>query len=54
MSTRSGNGGDTCVEVADNLPDQVLVRDSTDRAGTVLTFAPSAWRAFVAQVRTGR
>lgn len=54
VSTRSGNGGDTCVEVADNLPDQVLVRDSTDRAGTVLTFAPSAWRAFVAQVRTGR
>ncbi|GLZ59195.1 DUF397 domain-containing protein [Micromonospora sp. B9E7] len=54
MSTRSGNGGDTCVEVADNLPDQVLVRDSTDRAGAVLTFAPAAWRAFVARVRTGR
>ncbi|MGC4867745.1 DUF397 domain-containing protein [Micromonospora sp. DT53] len=54
VSTRSGNGGDTCVEVADNLPDQVLVRDSTDRAGTVLTFAPAAWRAFVARVRTGR
>lgn len=54
VSTRSGNGGDTCVEVADNLPDQVLVRDSTDRAGAVLTFAPEAWRAFVAQVRTDR
>ncbi|MFE0531814.1 DUF397 domain-containing protein [Micromonospora parva] len=54
MSTRSGNGGDTCVEVADNLPDQVLVRDSTDRAGAVLTFAPAAWGAFVARFRTGR
>ncbi|WUR59138.1 DUF397 domain-containing protein [Micromonospora chokoriensis] len=54
VSTRSGNGGDTCVEVADNLPDQVLVRDSTDRAGAVLTFAPEAWRAFVARVRAGR
>ncbi|SCE91629.1 protein of unknown function [Micromonospora chokoriensis] len=54
VSTRSGNGGDTCVEVADNLPGQVLVRDSTDRAGAVLTFAPTAWRAFVAGVRTGR
>jgi hypothetical protein len=48
VSTRSGNGGDTCVEVADNLPDRVLVRDSTDRQGPVLTFTPDAWRAFVA------
>ncbi|MFG1799706.1 DUF397 domain-containing protein [Micromonospora carbonacea] len=46
-STRSsGNGGD-CVEVADNLPGVVLVRDSKDRAGATLTFAPAAWRGFV-------
>ncbi|MFI6133484.1 DUF397 domain-containing protein [Micromonospora sp. NPDC051141] len=51
MSSRSGNGGDTCVEVADNLPGRVLVRDSTDRAGGTLDFAPAAWRAFVAQVK---
>ncbi|MGY3518449.1 DUF397 domain-containing protein [Micromonospora sp. PTRAS2] len=48
-STRSsGNGGD-CVEVADNLPGVVLVRDSKDRAGATLTFAPAAWRGFVAR-----
>ncbi|MFG1676507.1 DUF397 domain-containing protein [Micromonospora sp. NPDC049282] len=51
MSSRSGNGGDTCVEVADNLPGRVLVRDSKDRAGGTLGFAPAAWRAFVAQVK---
>lgn len=54
VSSRSGNGGDTCVEVADNLPGRVLVRDSTDRAGGTLTFAPDAWRAFVAEVKAAR
>ncbi|SDX90319.1 protein of unknown function [Micromonospora pattaloongensis] len=49
-STRSGNNGGSCVEVADNLPGVVLVRDSKDRPGPVLTFGPVAWRAFVAEV----
>ncbi|WP_442791501.1 DUF397 domain-containing protein [Micromonospora sp. NBC_01813] len=49
-STRSGNGGNTCVEVADNLPGQVLVRDSKDVAGPVLTFGPAAWSAFVTEL----
>ncbi|MEU1752435.1 DUF397 domain-containing protein [Micromonospora matsumotoense] len=48
-STRSGNDSGACVEVADNLPGRVHVRDSKDRDGGVLTFAPAAWRAFVAQ-----
>lgn len=52
VSSRSGNGGDTCVEVADNLPGRVLVRDSTDRSGPVLTFEPGAWSAFVTMTRT--
>ncbi|MEU4641994.1 DUF397 domain-containing protein [Micromonospora sp. NPDC023814] len=46
-STRSsGNQGD-CVEVADNLPGVVGVRDSKDRPGPVLTFEPTTWKAFV-------
>lgn len=45
-STRSGNS--ECVEVADNLPGVVGVRDSKDPTGPVLMFAPAAWRAFVA------
>ncbi|MDG4796264.1 DUF397 domain-containing protein [Micromonospora sp. WMMD1082] len=35
------------VEVADNLPGVVAVRDSKDPAGPALAFAPGAWRAFV-------
>ncbi|MDG4806826.1 DUF397 domain-containing protein [Micromonospora sp. WMMD1120] len=47
-STRSTDSGGNCVEVADNVPGVVLVRDSKDRSGPVLTFAPNAWRGFVA------
>ncbi|WP_406078450.1 DUF397 domain-containing protein [Micromonospora sp. NBC_00858] len=50
-STRSGVSGGDCVEVADNLPGVVGVRDSKDRTGPVLVFAPAAWRAFVAVAR---
>ncbi|WP_326559033.1 DUF397 domain-containing protein [Micromonospora sp. NBC_01796] len=46
-STRSDNGGSTCVEVAKNLPGVVGVRDSKDPTGPALTFVPDAWRAFV-------
>ncbi|MFC6015899.1 DUF397 domain-containing protein [Plantactinospora solaniradicis] len=46
-STRSGNNGGNCVEVADNLPGVVGVRDSKDRQGPALVFGPDAWRAFV-------
>ncbi|WP_460917165.1 Scr1 family TA system antitoxin-like transcriptional regulator [Plantactinospora veratri] len=46
-SSRSGQNGGNCVEVADNLVGVVAVRDSKDRSGPVLRFAPAAWRAFV-------
>ncbi|MBQ1028231.1 DUF397 domain-containing protein [Micromonospora sp. C95] len=47
-SSRSNSNGGACVEVADNLPGLVAVRDSKDPAGPVLGFTPAAWRAFVA------
>lgn len=47
-STQSTDSGGNCVEVADNLPGVVLVRDSKDRSGPTLTFSPAAWRGFVA------
>jgi hypothetical protein len=50
-STRSSNNGGDCVEVADNLPGRVLVRDSKDRNGGSLSFGPDAWRAFVGLAR---
>jgi len=49
-STRSGSSGGDCVEVADNLPGIVGVRDSKDPAGPTLTFGPASWRAFVTEI----
>ncbi|MFI9638890.1 DUF397 domain-containing protein [Micromonospora sp. NPDC051925] len=46
-STKSGGNGGDCVEVAGNLPGVVLVRDTKDREGGVLAFAPAAWCGFV-------
>jgi hypothetical protein len=51
-STRSNAGGD-CVEVADNLPGTVLVRDSKDPHGPVLTFTPREWDAFITGAKDG-
>jgi hypothetical protein len=51
-SRSNGNGGD-CVEVCDNLPDAVGVRDSKDPSGPVLVFGPDAWRTFVRDVMGG-
>ncbi|MEH0822824.1 MULTISPECIES: DUF397 domain-containing protein [unclassified Micromonospora] len=46
-STKSGNNGGSCVEVADNLPGVVLVRDTKDRDGGTLSFGPASWQSFV-------
>lgn len=48
-SSRSSTNGGACVEVADNLPGIVGVRDSKDPAGPVLVFSAAAWRNFVAR-----
>jgi hypothetical protein len=41
-----------CVEVA--ASDHVLVRDTKDRHGPVLTFSPQAWRRFADRVKGER
>jgi hypothetical protein len=46
-STRSGGNGGACVEVADNLPGVIGLRDSKDQTGPALAFNPTAWAAFV-------
>ncbi|WP_330440014.1 DUF397 domain-containing protein [Micromonospora sp. NBC_00821] len=46
-STRSAGNGGECVEVADNLPGIVAVRDSKDPHGPALTFSTTAWGSFV-------
>ena len=50
-STRSAGNGGECVEVADNLPGIVAVRDSKNPAGPSLTFTPVAWSTFIKQAR---
>jgi hypothetical protein len=48
-SSYSGDNGGACVEVAS--AEAVLVRDTTDRSGPVVTFTADAWRVFVAVLR---
>ena len=50
-SSRSGAAGH-CVEVA-NVPAAVLVRDSKDITGPVLSFGDRDWTGFIAGVRAG-
>jgi hypothetical protein len=52
-SSYSGTTGGNCVEVAQNLPGAVAVRDSKDPDGPKLTFSPAVWRTFTAAVRDG-
>jgi len=48
-SSYSGSNGGECVEVA--ATGAVLVRDTADHSGPVLTFTAEAWRAFTASIR---
>jgi hypothetical protein len=54
-SSYSGGNGGQCVEVATAAHraglHSVVVRDTTDRAGTALSFPADAWRTLLAQVR---
>ncbi|SEC86488.1 DUF397 domain-containing protein [Streptomyces melanosporofaciens] len=49
-SYSNGDGGD-CVEVADNLPGLVPVRDSKCPDGPALIFAARSWATFVASLK---
>jgi Domain of unknown function (DUF397) len=51
-STRS-SGGNSCVEVSDNLPQIVAVRDTKDRDGGTLIFTRSQWSAFLDGLKDG-
>jgi len=52
-SSRSGNNGGNCVEVAANLPGIIAVRDSKNPNGPALAFTPGEWRAFLGGVKLG-
>ncbi|WP_327355148.1 DUF397 domain-containing protein [Streptomyces sp. NBC_01304] len=49
-SSYSHGGDNDCVEVADNYPGLVPVRDSKSPSGPVLVFPAKAWAAFTRQM----
>ncbi|MGW1793517.1 DUF397 domain-containing protein [Streptomyces tubercidicus] len=46
-SSYSNTNGGSCVEIADNFPGLVPVRDSKDPQGPALVIPAEAWAAFV-------
>jgi hypothetical protein len=49
-SSYSGTNGGDCVEAAD-MGDRILVRDTTDRGGVVLSISPDAWLRLTGTLR---
>jgi hypothetical protein len=49
-SSYSGTNGGDCVEAADK-GNRILVRDTTDRGGVVLSISPDSWLRFTDTVR---
>ena len=49
-SSFSGTNGGSCVEAADRAG-SILVRDTTDRGGVVLSISPDAWLHFTRTLR---
>jgi hypothetical protein len=49
-SSYSGTGGGSCVEAAD-MGGRILLRDTTDRGGVVLSISPDAWLRLTGTLR---
>ncbi|MFD5396823.1 DUF397 domain-containing protein [Streptomyces sp. NPDC127097] len=50
-SSRSNGDGGYCVEVADDFPGIIPVRDSKDPHGPAIIFPAAAWSSFVTAVK---
>ncbi|MGP4111557.1 DUF397 domain-containing protein [Streptomyces sp. 4N509B] len=50
-STYSGADNGDCVEVADNIPGAIPVRDSKNPDGPALVFPAAGWSSFVTAVK---
>jgi len=50
-SSRSGDNGGNCVEVAHDLPGVVAVRDSKNPDGPVLIVSRDEWAGFTGRLR---
>lgn len=52
-SSYSGTQGN-CVEVANNLPGVVAIRDSRNPGGPRLLVSPTEWRSFIGRLKDPR
>ncbi|WP_310728024.1 DUF397 domain-containing protein [Streptomyces sp. N2A] len=52
-SSYSNTNGGSCIEVADNIPGLVPVRDSKNPGGPAICIGEAAWAAFVGMVKDG-
>ncbi|MGW9048040.1 DUF397 domain-containing protein [Streptomyces lydicus] len=52
-SSYSNQDGGECIEIAENHPALVPVRDSKNPHGPALVFPAAAWSAFVGAVKGG-
>ncbi|MFJ6212521.1 DUF397 domain-containing protein [Streptomyces sp. NPDC092296] len=52
-SSYSNGGGGGCIEIAEQYPGTVPVRDSKDPAGPALVFSADAFAGFVQAVNAG-
>jgi hypothetical protein len=53
-SSYSNQDGGACVEVCDDFPAVLAVRDSKHPQGPALVFPASSWTTFVAALRSGQ
>lgn len=44
-------GTNNCIEVADDAPGAVMVRDTKDHGRGIIEVSPSAWSAFIAEAK---
>jgi hypothetical protein len=52
-SSRSNGSGGNCVEVADNIPGVVAVRDSKNPDGPALVLGRDRWHTFLDGIKGG-
>ncbi|UNO42517.1 DUF397 domain-containing protein [Streptomyces sp. MST-110588] len=51
-SSYSNANGGNCVEITEDLPGLVPVRDSKNPHGPILTFPTASWTAFITALKT--
>ncbi|MDI3422141.1 DUF397 domain-containing protein [Streptomyces luteolus] len=52
-SSYSNQDGGNCIEISDDYPTHIPVRDSKNAQGPVLVFESAAWASFVGAVKGG-